>query len=44
VFSAHDREILARIREFESQLEAVPTLGQLVELRGRMLKKARNQQ
>jgi hypothetical protein len=40
-FSARDREILARIRELESQLESAPTLGQLVELRGELLQKAR---
>jgi len=40
-FSARDREILVRIRELESQLESTPTLGQLVELRGELLQKAR---
>ncbi|RPF26230.1 hypothetical protein [Georgenia muralis] len=36
--SVHDREILARIRELESQLESAPTLGELIELRGRALR------
>ena len=40
-FSVRDREILVRIRELESQLESVPTLGQLVEIRGELLQKAR---
>jgi hypothetical protein len=31
--SAHDRELLARIRELAAQLEVAPTLGQLVQLR-----------
>jgi hypothetical protein len=40
-FSPRDREILGRIRELESQLESAPTLGQLVEIRGELLQKAR---
>jgi hypothetical protein len=42
-FSEHDRAILRQIAELEAQLDSAPTLGQLVELRGELLNKARNQ-
>jgi hypothetical protein len=38
--SARDRELLSQIAALESQLESVPTLGQLIELRGQLLRQA----
>jgi hypothetical protein len=38
VFNEHDREIIRQIAELENQLELSPTLGDLVELRGELLR------
>jgi hypothetical protein len=38
VFSAHDREIFRKMADLESQLQSMPTLGQLVRARGELLR------
>jgi hypothetical protein len=38
VFNEHDREIVRRIAELEQQIESSPTLGQLIEIRGELLR------
>ncbi|HTV01903.1 MAG TPA: hypothetical protein VMF13_15245 [Luteitalea sp.] len=42
--SARDRDLLQQIATLESQLESMPTLGQLVELRGQLLRQSRGGQ
>ena len=42
VFSAHDREIFRKMAELQSQVESMPTLGKLVEIRGELLREARH--
>jgi hypothetical protein len=42
--SARDQEIVRQIAALESQLESVPTLGDLIELRGKLLREARSGQ
>jgi hypothetical protein len=41
VFSAHDREIFRRMADLESQIQSMPTLGQLIEARGKLLRQAK---
>ncbi len=41
VFSARDREIFQKMAELETQIESMPTLGRLVELRGELLRETR---
>ena len=36
-FSDRDREVISKIRELASTLESAPTLGELIELRGKAL-------
>lgn len=43
-YSARDREIIARIAELEAQIESSPTLGQLIEARGELLRDAKASQ
>lgn len=38
VFNEHDREIIREIARLEGELEAAPTLGELVEIRGQLLR------
>jgi RNase P/RNase MRP subunit p29 len=40
VFSDRDREIIAQIAKLESQIESAPTLGQMIEIRGELLREA----
>lgn len=42
VFSARDREIFQRMAELEAQVESMPTLGQLIEARGELLREAKS--
>jgi hypothetical protein len=37
VFNEHDREIIREIVRLEHELEASPTLGELIEIRGQLL-------
>jgi hypothetical protein len=41
VFSEHDREIFRKMAELEAQIESMPTLGQLIEIRGELLREAK---
>ena len=41
VFSPRDREIFRKMAELESQVESMPTLGQLIEARGELLREAK---
>lgn len=41
VFSARDRLILKKMAELESQIESMPTLGQLIKARGELLRDAK---
>jgi hypothetical protein len=38
VFNEHDRELVRQIAELEQQIESSPTLGQLIEMRGELLR------
>jgi hypothetical protein len=40
VFSEHDREIFRKMAELESRIESMPTLAQLIEIRGELLREA----
>lgn len=44
VFSARDRELLKKLVELEAQIETMPTLGQLIEARGELLREAQKRQ
>ena len=44
IFSEHDREIFRQIVELESRVEAMPTLRQLIEARGKLLREVKTQQ
>lgn len=41
VFSKHDREIFRKMAELEAQIESMPTLGQLIDIRGELLREAK---
>lgn len=41
IFSEHDREIFRRMAELETKLERRPTLRQLIEARGELLREAK---
>jgi hypothetical protein len=41
VFSAHDREIFRKMADLESQIQSMPTLRQLVDARGELLREAK---
>ena len=41
VYTARDREILKQISRLESQVQSPPTLGQLIEARGALLREAK---
>jgi hypothetical protein len=42
VFSARDREIFRKMAELETQVEKMPTLGQLIEARGALLREMKD--
>jgi hypothetical protein len=42
VFEERDQEIIRRIAELEEQIESAPTLGQLIEIRDGLLRRARD--
>jgi len=44
VFTARDREILHKMAELESQIESMPTLARLVEIRGELLREMKNKE
>ena len=44
VFNAHDRDIFHRMAELESQIESMPTLSRLVEIRGELLRELKNKE
>src|SRR5882672_8957587 len=41
VFSAHDRQIFRKMAELQSQIQSMPTLGQLIKARGDLLREAK---
>ena len=41
-FSDHDREIIRKIGELQQKLDSMPTLGQLIEARGKLLREAKS--
>lgn len=41
VFSARDREILKQMAKLQAQITSMPTLGQLIEARGALLRAAK---
>jgi hypothetical protein len=41
VYTARDRELVRQIAQLESQIESSPTLGQLLEARGELLRGAK---
>jgi hypothetical protein len=40
IFSEHDREIFRQIVDLEGRVEAMPTLRQLIDARGKLLREA----